>query len=85
VTTLAFWWILAALSYVILFVAIERYGKRGGAGLKFLFGTICVLILLVPFMHPPISYAAAVFIVLDLLVLCRGIFKSEPLSRPTDL
>lgn len=83
-TTLAFWWILTALLYIILFLVFVRYGKWERTGPKFLFATICVLILLIPFMNPPISYFAAVFIVIDLLILVRVNFKPEISSRSED-
>lgn len=36
-----------------------------------LFAIDCVIILLIPFMHPPYSYVSAVFVVVSLLIFFR--------------
>lgn len=81
---LVYWWILAAFLYGILVVVLIRYGNWETIGPKFILATICALILLVPFMHPPINYIAAPLIVINLLLFFRRIFKPKVSSSPSD-
>lgn len=78
-----YWWILPPLLYLILLVVLIRRGMWERTGIRIMFATTCLLILLLPSMHRPFSYVMAVLIVLSLLILFREIFKSEVSSRPS--
>lgn len=80
-----YWWVLASLLYVILAgLVVTRTSDRTRR--NFVFATACVLILLLPTLHPPLSYVQAVLIVLGLLLyrwsLHRRPFKSDISSNP---
>ncbi|BBZ15140.1 hypothetical protein [Mycobacterium branderi] len=82
-----YWWILASLLYiillVILLVVLTRRGTVERTWPKIALAVDCVIILLIPVMHPPGSYVNAVIVVVSLLLLFRGVFNSKILSNPS--
>lgn len=82
-----YWWILASLLFIILIVILMVFlagrGMLETAWPKITLAIMCVIILLIPAMHPPGSYVDAVIVVLSLLILFRGVFKSKTLSTPS--
>jgi hypothetical protein len=83
-----YWWILAALLYVILLIVVMRVLARRGTfdtvWPRITLAVTCVLIILIPTMHSPLSYVVAVGSVFNLLVLFKGMFKSESSSEPVE-
>ena len=83
-----YWWILAILIYVILLIIVMRVLARRGtfdtAWPKITLATTCVIIVLIPTMHSPLSYVVAAICVFNLLILFRSFFKSEKSSEPVD-
>ena len=83
-----YWWILAALLYVILLVILARFLNRRGTfertWPKLTLATTCVIIVLIPIMHSPMSYVVAGVCVFNVLVLFRTVFNSEKSSQPVD-
>jgi predicted anti-sigma-YlaC factor YlaD len=81
---LGYWWILPPLLYLILLVVLVRRGMWETTGTKIMLATTCALILFLPFMHRPLSYATAVLIVISVLILFRAIIKPGLSIRPSD-
>ncbi|WP_319446967.1 MULTISPECIES: hypothetical protein [unclassified Mycobacterium] len=83
-----YWWILAALVYVILLVivagALARRGTFGSTWPKITLAITCLIIVLIPTMHPPGSYVNAVIAVCSLVILFSRFFKSEKPSEPAE-
>jgi hypothetical protein len=81
-----YWWILVALLYVVLIVilarALGRRGKFERTWPKITLATTCVIIVLIPTMHSPMSYVVAVISVFNVLVLFRSTFTTQKSSAP---
>jgi hypothetical protein len=82
-----YWWILPAVlvpvAYAFLLRALIRRGKKT-TGQRIVFATTCALILLSPFLRPPLAFVAAALNVLTLMLLFREMFKPEKMSIPED-
>jgi hypothetical protein len=75
------------LNTILIFTlawALNRRGTFGKTWPKITLAVTCVLIMLIPTMHPPASYANAVAAVFNVVVLFRIVFKSEKSSEPVD-
>jgi hypothetical protein len=83
-----YWWILATVLYVILLVIVARVLARRGTfertWPKIILVLTCVIIVLIPTMHPPGSYVNAVIAVCNLFILFTRFFKSEKSSEPVE-
>ena len=83
-----YWWILAALLYVILLVILAgvlvRRGTYATTWPKITLAVTCVIVLLIPTMHAPGSYINALIVVINLLLLFRIYTKPGISSRPAD-
>ena len=75
-----YWWILPPLLYLVLLLAVIRYGRWKTTGRTFLFASMCIIVLIIPFLNPPGSYVNAVLVVLNLSLFFRNIFRSETSS-----
>ncbi|MCW2593538.1 MAG: hypothetical protein JWQ86_5965 [Mycobacterium sp.] len=83
-----YWWILAAVLYVILLAILARVLNRRGTFEKtwprITLATTCVIIMLIPTMHSPVSFVVAGICVFNVSILFRSVFKSEKSSEPVD-
>lgn len=83
-----YWWILAALLYVILLVVLALASHRRGTfertWPKITLVLTCVIIVLIPTMHAPGSYVNAVIAVSNLWVLFRSTFNTAKSSESVD-
>ncbi|MCV7170447.1 hypothetical protein H7I41_11025 [Mycobacterium manitobense] len=74
-----YWWVLLPLLYFAVLVVLIRRGLWATVGQMVMLGSLCALILYLPFSHPPMSYVLAVLTVLDLLLFVQ--VNLQPLSR----
>ena len=83
-----YWWILGSLLYVVLLIVVMQVLARRRTfertWPKITLATTCVIIILIPTMHSPMNYVAAVTSVFNVLILFRSIFATHKSSAPVD-
>ncbi len=81
-----YWWI--SLLYVVLLIVVMQVLAGRGTFEKtwprITLAITCAIIILIPTMHSPMSYVAAVISVFNVLVLFRSTFTAQKSSAPAD-
>jgi hypothetical protein len=78
-----YWFVLTAVVCLSLFFLIAKLTSKRTMQI-FVFATICVTILAIPFQDPPVSYLTAVAAVLNLSILIGPLFKRDRPSVPAN-
>ena len=81
-----YWWIPAVFAYIILLAIVMRIlARRGTFGTtwpKITLAITCLIIVLIPAMRSPLSYAVATICVFNLFVLFRNVTSENAAGKP---
>jgi len=81
------WWISAICVYIILLAimmrSLARRGTFGTTWPRITLAITCLIIVLIPAMRSPVSYAVAAICVFNLFILFRNV-ASKNASEPVD-